>query len=92
MEFSSYGLTAKITPNDQVLLINHADDLQKFLFSYFILGIYTDFGFQHIDLFSYVSSKGPTHEDILSIYALYIKCAYISMCAYAIVIKNQYQQ
>lgn len=92
MEFPSYGLIAETKPNDQVLLINHADDLQEFLFSYFILGIYTDFGFQHVDLFSYVSSKGPIHEDILSIYALYIKCAYISVCAYAIVIKDLYQQ
>lgn len=67
---------------EQVLLINHADDLQEFLV-FFVLGIYIQFGFfQHIGLFSYVNSKGPTHEDILSIYALYTVCIYICICIY----------
>lgn len=81
MEFPSYSLMAKTKPNEQVLLINHAADLQEFLFSFFILGIYTAFGFQHIDLFSFVSSKGPTHEDILSIYA-YIYSVHIYLYVY----------
>lgn len=61
---------------------NHADDLEEVLvlvLVFFYLRS-TEIGFQHIDLSFYVSSKGPTHEDILSIYALYIQCAYISIC------------
>lgn len=34
MELPSYGITAKTKTNEQVLLINHANNLQKFLFSF----------------------------------------------------------
>lgn len=60
MEFPSYSVTAKTKTNEQVLLINHADDLKEFLF-FCIKNLYSVCFFQHIGLFSYVNSKGPTH-------------------------------
>lgn len=94
MEFPSYGLIANTKPDEQVLLIDHADNLQDLLF-FFVLGIYIEFGFRHIGPFSYVHYKGPTHEYILSIYTLYTVCVYIYIYAYSVytkAINDQYQQ
>lgn len=70
---------------------NHADDLQEVLVLFFFFYVRsTEIGFQHIGLSFYVSSKDPTHEDILSIYALYIYSVHIYL--YAKVLNDQYQQ
>lgn len=61
-----------------------------FVFPFFFYIRNTEIDFQHIGLSIYVRSKGPTHEDILSIYALYIYSVHIYL--YAKVINDQYQQ
>lgn len=50
-------------------------------FSFFILGIYTEFGFQHIGLFSYVSSKGATPR-IFYLYMRYLYSVHIYLYVY----------
>lgn len=90
MEFPSYSLTAKTKPNKQVLLINHADDLQE-LFFFYIRNLYWVWFSAYWSFFlCKLQRRHP--KDILSIYALSIQCAYISICVYAKVINDQYQQ
>lgn len=62
----------------------------SFVFLFFFYIRNTEIDFQHIGLSIYVMSKGLTHEDILSIYALYIYSVHIYL--YAKVINDQYQQ
>lgn len=91
VEFPSYSLMArkkmKEKKKEQVLLINHADNLQEVLFSFYVRNLNWVWFSAYWSFFSCVHSKGPTYEDILSIYALYTVCVYIHTYVYMYILK-----